>query len=107
MHTHHFSLLGGKLYLNSFQRSADIPLGINFNQVQVFVLLALMAQITGHKPGKAYHKITHLGLNRCGLQGQGCTEGHTCKMISDEYTMTFACVRNSDFDDEDDDDEEE
>lgn len=59
MHTHHFSLLGGKLYLNSMQRSADIPLGINFNQVQVFVLLALMAQITGHKPGKAYHKIVN------------------------------------------------
>lgn len=59
MHTHHFSLLGGKLYLNSFQRSADIPLGINFNQVQVFTLLALMAQITGHKPGKAYHKIVN------------------------------------------------
>lgn len=31
----------------------------NFNQVQVFVLLALMAQITGHKPGKAYHKIVN------------------------------------------------
>ena len=59
MHTHHFSLLGGKLYLNSMQRSADIPLGINFNQVQVFVLLALIAQITGHKPGKAYHKIVN------------------------------------------------
>ncbi len=59
MHTHHFSLLGGKLYLNSMQRSADIPLGINFNQVQVFVLLALIAQITGHTPGKAYHKIVN------------------------------------------------
>lgn len=32
-------------------------LGLNFNQVQVFTLLALMAQITGLKPGKAYHKI--------------------------------------------------
>ena len=59
MHTHHFSLLGGKLYLNSMQPSADVPLGINFNQVQVFVLLALMAQITGHQPGKAYHKIVN------------------------------------------------
>ena len=59
MHTHHFSLLGGKLYLNSMQRSADLPLGINFNQCQVFVLLALVAQITGHKPGKAYHKIVN------------------------------------------------
>ncbi len=59
MHSHHFSLLGDKLYLNSFQRSADVPLGINFNQVQVFFFLALMAQITGHKPGKAYHKIVN------------------------------------------------
>jgi thymidylate synthase len=59
MHTHHFSLLGGKLYLNSIQRSADVPLGINFNQVQVYVLLALVAQITGHKAGKAYHKLVN------------------------------------------------
>ncbi len=59
MHTHHFSLLGGKLYLNSIQRSCDVPLGLNFNQIQVYVLLALMAQITGHKPGKAYHKIVN------------------------------------------------
>jgi len=59
MYSHHFSLLGGKLYLNSTQRSCDVPLGLNFNQVQVFTLLALMAQITGHKPGKAYHKIVN------------------------------------------------
>mgnify|MGYP000392129067 CR=1 FL=1 len=31
----------------------------NFNQIQVFTLLALMAQITGHKAGKAYHKIVN------------------------------------------------
>lgn len=59
MHTHHFSLLGDTLYLNSFQRSCDVPLGLSFNQVQVFVFLALMAQITGNKPGMAYHKIVN------------------------------------------------
>lgn len=59
MHTHTFSLLGDKLYLTSYQRSCDVPLGLNFNQVQCFVLLALMAQITGHKAGKAYHKIAN------------------------------------------------
>jgi thymidylate synthase len=59
MHTHHFSLLGDTLYLNSVQRSCDVPLGLNFNQIQCFVLLALVAQITGHKPGKAYHKIVN------------------------------------------------
>ncbi|MDX2375091.1 thymidylate synthase [Psychrobacter sp. PP-21] len=59
MHTHTFSLLGGKLYLTSSQRSCDVPLGQNFNQIQVFTLLALMAQITGHEAGKAYHKIVN------------------------------------------------
>jgi thymidylate synthase len=31
----------------------------NFNQIQVFTFLALMAQITGKKPGVAYHKIVN------------------------------------------------
>ncbi|HHJ1198100.1 TPA: thymidylate synthase [Proteus mirabilis] len=59
MHTHTFSLLGDTLYLTSYQRSCDVPLGLNFNQIQCFVLLALVAQITGHKPGKAFHKIVN------------------------------------------------
>ena len=59
MHTHTFSLLGGKLYLTSYQRSCDVPLGQNFNQIQVFTLLKLMAQITGNHPGVAYHKIVN------------------------------------------------
>lgn len=59
MHMHTFSLLADTLYLTSYQRSCDVPLGLNFNQIQCFVLLALVAQITGHKPGKAYHKIVN------------------------------------------------
>lgn len=59
MHTHTFSLLGDTLHLTSYQRSCDVPLGLNFNQIQVFTLLALMAQITGNKPGIAYHKIVN------------------------------------------------
>jgi len=59
MHTHNFSLLGDTLFLTSYQRSCDVPLGLNFNQIQAFTFLALMAQITGHKPGKAYHKIVN------------------------------------------------
>lgn len=35
------------------------PLGLNFNMVQVYVFLAIMAQITGKKPGQAYHKIVN------------------------------------------------
>jgi len=59
MHTHTFSLLDGTLYLTSSQRSCDVPLGQNFNQIQVFTFLALMAQITGNKAGRAYHKIVN------------------------------------------------
>ncbi|MEA3302041.1 MAG: thymidylate synthase [Pseudomonadota bacterium] len=59
MHTHTFSLLGETLYLTSSQRSCDVPLGQNFNQVQVFAFLKLMAQITGKQPGMAYHKIVN------------------------------------------------
>ena len=59
MHTHTFSLIGDTLHLTSYQRSCDVPLGLNFNQVQVYTLLALVAQITGHKPGMAYHKIVN------------------------------------------------
>ena len=59
MHTHNFSLLDDVLFLTSYQRSCDVPLGLNFNQIQVFTLLALMAQITGKQPGMAYHKIVN------------------------------------------------
>ena len=62
MHTHTFSLLGDTLHLTSYQRSCDVPLGLNFNQVQVFAFLALMAQITGKKAGKAYHKIVNVHI---------------------------------------------
>ncbi len=59
LYSHHFSLLGDTLYLNSTQRSCDVPLGLNFNMVQVYVLLAIVAQITGHKAGQAFHKIVN------------------------------------------------
>jgi len=59
MHTHTFSLVDGNLYLTSNQRSLDGPLGANFNMVQVFTFLALMAQITGHNADRAFHKIVN------------------------------------------------
>lgn len=60
MHTHTFSLVGNKLYLTSYQRSDDLPLGHGFNQVQVAWFLMIMAQITGHKPARAFHKIINV-----------------------------------------------
>ena len=62
MHTHTFSKLGDRLYLTSYQRSDDLPLGHGFNQVQVGWLLMIMAQITGLKPAKAFHKIVNVHI---------------------------------------------
>lgn len=62
MYSHHFSLLGDTLYLNSTQRSTDFCLGLAFNTIQVYFLLAVIAQITGKKPGKAYHKLVNVHI---------------------------------------------
>lgn len=62
MHTHQFSLLDGKIYLNSIQRSNDLLLGEVFNMPQCYVLLALMAQITGHIPAMAYQKLVNVHI---------------------------------------------
>lgn len=62
MYEHQFSILDGTLYLNSTQRSVDTALGLRFNMIQVYVLLSLMAQITGLKAGKAYHKLVNVHL---------------------------------------------
>lgn len=35
--------------------------------------------------GKAYHKLTHAGLSRCGLSGFGCGEGGVCKNALDVH----------------------
>ena len=59
MHTHTFSLLDNHLFLTSSQRSNDLPLGQNFNKIQVFTLLMLMSRITNKTPAIAYHKIVN------------------------------------------------
>ena len=40
--------------------------------------------------GIAYHKVTHNGLDRCGLSGHGCPRGHICQRIGG--TLTDTCV---------------
>lgn len=59
MHTHTFSILDGTLYLTSYQRSIDVPLGLVFNMPQTVFLLMIMAQITGLKAGKVFHKLVN------------------------------------------------
>ena len=69
MHTHHFSLIGDTLHLTSYQRSCDVPLGLNFNSIQCYLLLAVMAKITGHKQGNVYHKIVNAHIYEDQMEG--------------------------------------
>jgi len=55
----HFSLLGDTLYLTVSQASLDIPLGMPFNSISFYFLLAVMAKITGKKAGKVFHKMVN------------------------------------------------
>lgn len=59
MHSHQFSILGDKLYLNSQSRSMDILLGGSANIIQAAFFLQLMAQITGLTAAEANIKIVN------------------------------------------------
>lgn len=60
-----FYVRGDKLDLMLYQRSADTFLGVPFNIASYSLLLAMVAQVTGYKPGEFVHTLadTHIYSN--------------------------------------------
>ena len=60
-----FYVANGKLSLQMYQRSADIFLGVPFNIASYSLLLMMVAQVTGLKPGEFVHTFgdAHIYLN--------------------------------------------
>ena len=69
LHSLQFNLWGGTLDMTATQRSCDLPLGICANMQQCYVMLELMARITGHKAGVVTHVLNqpHIYENQVGL----------------------------------------
>lgn len=57
LHSLQFNLIGDELHMTATQRSCDVPLGLVANTQECWLMLGLMARVTGNKVGKVTHVI--------------------------------------------------
>jgi thymidylate synthase len=69
LYSHLFTIVGDTLHLKSSQRSCDMLCGKNFNALQVYMLLAFFAHITGLKAGIATHEIVNPHIYEDHIEG--------------------------------------
>jgi len=69
MRTHTFSIVGDTLHLTSESRSVDVALGLNFNSIQCYFLLKVIAQICGLKAGMVTHNMINVHIYEDHFQG--------------------------------------
>lgn len=87
MSDHQFVLLGDTLYLNSYQRSVDVGLGLVANSIQCWFLLNLFAKITGRKVGYCTHYMTHVHVYEKHLESLSDLLRREGKQIQPEFKI--------------------
>lgn len=73
-----------------FRLKSDFFLKANPQLLPFAKEFASNPDLLAEKFGTAYHKVTHIGLDRCGLSGHGCSEGTTCSMT--EASPLATCI---------------
>jgi thymidylate synthase len=69
MRKHTFSIVGDGLYLTSESRSVDVACGLNFNSIQCYFLLNVVAKIIGLKPMYVTHNLINVHIYDSHIDG--------------------------------------
>lgn len=97
MFQHQFILMDQELHLESYSRSGDAPLGVPANMVQAWLLLKIMAHLTGKQPGTV--RMTWANFHIYEDQMDSASR-HLTRIPSDAPTLTWptANVKGVDLD---------